>query len=82
MAKCGTEEMMQSGNQFNRTFYYEYGTCKMVKTGLQKDNHVCDVLLNRWEPSKLKKEHSYKKWNMYIFWFAALFMINENVISK
>lgn len=42
---CQTEEMMQSGNKFKRNFYYEYGTCKMVKTGLQKDNHVCDMFL-------------------------------------
>lgn len=42
---CQTEEMMQTGNKFKRTFYYEYGTCKMVKTGLQKDNHVCDMFL-------------------------------------
>lgn len=42
---CQTEEMMQSGNKFERKFYYEYGTCKMVKTGLQKDNHVYDMFL-------------------------------------
>lgn len=53
---------MQSGNQFNRTFYYEYGTCKMVKTGLQKDNHVCDMFFQTDEKlANFKKEQSYKK---------------------
>ena len=58
---CQTEEMMQAGNKFERNFYYEYGTCKMVKTGLQKDDHVCDMFL--WSDENLvnlEKNNCYK----------------------